>query len=320
MKNNKNHLFTDIAKAYLRSGQYLKETPLLRSRQLSQKGGEVFYKLENLQPTGSFKVRGATNKLLSLRQSQSAEEVVTASTGNHGAALGYILEQFGGKATVFVPENTPDSKLRNIQNYAVTVIKFGLDAVEAEIKAREYAAKLGIEFISPYNDLQIIAGQGTIGFELYRQNQALDAVFVALGGGGLASGLSVALANLSPSTQVIACSPSNSKVMMESVKAGKILNLPSLPTLSDGTAGGVEEDSITLGYCKEYINEFIEVTETEIATALRLFFDDTHMVAEGAAGVALSGYLKSQEQWKDKNIAIIICGGNINRALFKEIL
>ena len=210
----------------------------------------------------------------------------------------------------------PDSTLLD----RVTVIKTDGDPINGEIASRKYAEENDIPFVSPYNDPHIVAGQGTIGFELFSDIQDLDAVYVALGGGGLMSGISIAMANLSPNTKIIACSPTNSKVMMDSIPAGEVLDLPSEPTLSDGTAGGVELGSITFDYCRDYVDEYIDVSEDELIEGLRQFIEDTNTIGEGAVGVAVAAYLKQKEQWVGKKVAIVACGGNISKKALKEIL
>ena len=175
-------------------------------------------------------------------------------------------------------------------------------------------------YISPYNDLQVAAGQGTIGIELARQLDTFDAVFVSLGGGGLISGIAGYLKSINPNVHIIGCSPENSQVMIQSVKAGKILDLPSLPTLSDGTAGGLEPGAITFELCQALVDDYITVTEDEIKESLRLFMQTHHMMIEGAAAVAIASYLKMFERFKGKNVVIIICGANISLEILKGIL
>ncbi len=312
--------FIEIAKATARISKVVSPTPLRLSKKLSIDGTQVYYKHENLNPTGSFKLRGAANKILSMSDEEREQGVVTASTGNHGAGIGYMCHKIGCKGTVFAPEDVSQSKYEGMISYGLEVVKTPGDPINGENAARTHAEENNIPFVSPYNDVDIIAGQGTIGFELFAQHQDLDAVFIALGGGGLMSGISIALANLSPNTKIIACSPTNSKVMMDSIPAGEVLDLPSRPTLSDGTAGGVEMGSITFEYCRDYVDEYIDVSEEELITGLQLFIDDTKMIGEGAVGVAVAGYLKQQPKWRGKKVAIIVCGGNIARETLREIL
>jgi threonine dehydratase len=312
--------FIEIAKATARIRSVVSPTSLVKSKALSKDRTGVYFKMENLNPTGSFKIRGAANKILSMTDDERAKGVVTASTGNHGAGVGFMCHKTGTRGTVFAPSDVITAKYEGMIAFGVDVIKTDGDPINGEIASRKYAAENGMSFISPYNDPQIIGGQGTIGFELYAEHQDLDAVFVSLGGGGLMSGIAVALANLSPKTKIIAVSPSNSNVMQQSIAAGKILDLPSKPTLSDGTAGGVEEGSITFDFCRDYVDEFIDVSEDELVNGLRLFIEDTNTIGEGAVGVAVAGYLKQRDRWKDRKTAIIACGGNIAKSTLKEIL
>ena len=312
--------FIEIAKASARIKNVLKPTPLYQSKSLSDEKTKVFYKMENLNPTGSFKIRGAANKILSMSEEERAKGVVTASSGNHGLGFSYMCNHADCDGTVFVPTTVSEAKLQGIVAFGVEVIKTEGDPINGEIASRKYAADNGMAFVSPYNDRQIVGGQGTIGFELFSKVSDLDAVFVGLGGGGLISGIAIALANLSPNTKIIACSATNSKVMQDSIPAGRVLDLPSEPTLSDGTAGGVEEGTITFDYCRDYVDEYIDVSESEIIEGVRVFIDDTNTIGEGAVGVAVAGYLRQKDKWVGNKVAIIACGGNILRSVLKDIL
>ena len=300
---------------------HIRETILEHSLYLSQHGNaNVYCKLENLQFTGSFKTRGAMNKVLSLTPEEQTRGVVTASTGNHGAAVAFSLNKLNASGIIFVPEIASPNKVEAIERLGAEVRYFGQDCVEAEAHARKYALENQMTYISPYNDLQVAAGQGTIGVELVRQLDNIDAVFASLGGGGLISGIAGYLKPINPDVHIIGCSPENSQVMIQSVKAGKILDLPSLPTLSDGTAGGLESGAITFELCQALVDDYMTVTEDEIKESLRLFMQTHHMMIEGAAGVAIASYLKMKEQFKGKNVVIIICGANISLEILKSVL
>ncbi len=286
----------------------------------------VFFKCENLQHTGSFKVRGALSKILSLSQVERERGIVTASTGNHGAAVAHSLNQVGASGIVFVPEIASNSKVEAIQRLGAEVRYFGTDSAETEVYARQYALELGATYIPPYNDPQVLGGQGTIGLELSRQLESVDAVFISVGGGGLIAGIAGYLKNIFPQVQVFGCSPENSQVMAQSVRAGHILDLPSLPTLSDGTAGGIEAGSITFPLCRDLVDEWVSVSETEIAANLRQFMSTQHMLIEGSAAVAIAGFRKVAASKKmggwlaGKNVVILLCGANIGLDQLKEVL
>lgn len=314
-------ILAEILRAEQRIRPYVRETPLDPSLVLSELGGaQVFVKLENLQHTGSFKLRGAFNKLLALTPEQRAAGVITASSGNHGAATAYALRTLGATGTVFVPTTVSLLKEAMIRRYGAQIHKVGHDSSISESAARDHANERGLVYISPYNDPQIIGGQGTIGVELARQLAQIDAVFVALGGGGLISGIATYLKAVNPSVQIIACSPSNSAVMQHSVAAGQILDEESLPTLSDGTAGGVEPGAITFALVRDLVDRYVDVSEAEIAAALRLFLETHHMLIEGAAGVAIAAYLQAKEHFVGKNVVLVLCGANISLEALKSVI
>ena len=283
-----------VEEAYERIGPHVRETHLEPSFWLSQESGcRVFLKAEHLQHTGSFKVRGALNKVLSLSAEERGRGVVAASTGNHGAAVAFALEQVGAKGTVFVPRKAAAAKVRAIEQLGAELRHVGEDPLEAELAARRYAAEEGKTYISPYNDERVIAGQGTVGLELAAQLPDADAVFVAVGGGGLVAGIASYLKSLRPSVRIFGCLPSQAPVMAECLKVGRIHEVPSLATLSDGTAGGLEEGAITFPLCKALVDEVILVSEEEIAEALRCFLSAHHQLIEGAAAVAVAAFLKA---------------------------
>ncbi|GIK41234.1 MAG: serine/threonine dehydratase [Chloroflexota bacterium] len=315
------NLETEATQAEQRIRPYVRETPLEPALALSQRGqGHVYLKLENLQPTGSFKLRGAMNKLLTLTPEQRAQGIVTASSGNHGAAVAYGLSRLGLQGQIFVPENASPVKVEMIRRFGAEVHPYGNDSGLTELYARDYADQHGMVYISPYNDKQIIAGQGTIGVELARQLDPIDAVFVTIGGGGLISGIAGYLKTARPGIKVIGCLPENSPVMAESVKAGRIIEMDSLPTLSDGSAGGIEPGAITFELCQKWVDDYVLVSEEEIKAAMRLAIETQHMLIEGAAGVAVAAYLKTAERFRVQNVIIVICGANISLETLKSIL
>ena len=318
---NTERLPADIAIASNRIGSYSRETPLDYSPFFSNlTGANVWLKLENLQHTGSFKLRGAFNKLLTISDDQRTGGCVTASSGNHGAAIAYAMEKLDVSGIVFVPEKTSSTKVDAIRSAGAEVRFHGTDGLDTENFARQYAADNSMEYLSPYNDIVVIAGQGTCGVEIARQLPQVDAVFVAVGGGGLIAGVGTFLKSVNPNVEIVSCQPAASAVMTESVKAGKIIDLESEPTLSDGTAGGIEADAITFEMCEQLVDKFVVVSEEEIAAAMCNFIDSHHMLLEGSAGVAIAGLLANAEQYANKNVVVIICGGNISRATLKKVI
>ena len=283
-------------------------------------GADLRLKLENRQHTGSFKARGAFSKLLALPAAQRAAGVITASTGNHGAAVAYASREIGLSARVVVPDNADPGKVARIRSLGAEVLRFGDDSAVAETHARRLAEREGLPFVSPYNDLQVAAGQGTLGVELAGQVPDADAVFIALGGGGLLAGTAAWLKSVRPGVRIIGCSPEHSAVMIESLRAGRILELPSRPTLSDGTAGGVEAEAMTFEWCRELADELITVSEADIASAMRAVHAAHGMAVEGAAGVALAAFLHQAEQWRGKKAVVVVCGGNVSQEVLRSVL
>ncbi|MFT5501806.1 MAG: threonine dehydratase [Woeseiaceae bacterium] len=304
-----------------RIGEYIRETPLDYSPYFSElTGANVYLKLENLQHTGSFKLRGAFNKTLSLTPAEKEAGCVTASSGNHGAAIAYAMSALGINGVIFVPEQTSLTKVNAIKSAGGDVRFFGTDGLDTENHAREFAEANDMTYLSPYNDADVIAGQGTCGVEIARQLSAVDAVFIAVGGGGLISGVGTFLKSVNPATTVVSCQPAASAVMTESVKAGEIVDIPSDKTLSDGTAGGIEAGAITFDLCRDLVDDYQVVSEEQIADAMCKFIDSHHMLPEGAAGVALAGLLASAEQYQGQNVVVIVCGGNISRDTLKKVI
>ena len=297
------------------------ETPLLRSETFSAAtGAEVYLKLENLQRTGSFKLRGASNCLINLSDEQRKTGCVAASSGNHGAALAYALRELEMSGVIFVPEQTSRAKVDAIKSYGGDVRFFGSDGLDTELHARAYAAEHGMYYVSPYNDAAVIAGQGSCGIEICRQLPGVEAAFIAVGGGGLISGVGSVLKLHNPELQLFGCQPQASAVMAKSVAAGEILDLPSDPTLSDGTAGGVESDSMTFELCRDLVDDFVLVGEPEIAAAMRQYMACQEHPIEGAAGVAIAALLAKKSAVAGRKIVLIICGGNISQAALDAVV
>jgi len=290
------------------------ETPLEYSPFFSKKfSADVYLKLENEQRTGSFKLRGASNRLMTLSPEQRAKGCVAASSGNHGAAVAYAMRALDTSGVIFVPEQTSKAKVEAIRSYGGEVRFFGNDGLDTEQHAREFAESNGMFYLSPYNDAEVIAGQGSCGIEIARQLADVDAVFVAVGGGGLISGVGSVLKMKNPEIRIIGCQPAASPVMAKSVQAGCILDMPSEPTLSDGTAGGIEADAITFELCRQLVDEFVLVSEAEIAQAMREFSAEQQSKIEGAAAVAIAALNHCRESLSGKKVVIIICGGNISQ-------
>ena len=312
---------TEVIKAYHRSKSYIRKTPLEHSPYLSNLiDGNVYLKLDNIQKTGSFKFRGAVSKMTSISATEKEKGVVTASTGNHGAACSLAMSLLGIDGKIVVPTIVHKNKVNNILNFGGKVEYHGDDCLIAEERAQEISKTTGATYISPYNDPAIICGQGTMGYEIDQDLKNIDSVFVSVGGGGLICGVGGYLKSVQKNVKMVAVSPKNSCVMYESIKAEKQLDLPSDPTLSDGTAGGVEMGSITFELCQRIIDEFILVTEDEIADGIRIGVEKHHQLIEGAAGAAIAGFMKQKDKLNGQRVVIVMCGGNISSEVLKSIL
>jgi threonine dehydratase len=296
-------------------------TPLERSRTLSATlGCEVLLKAEHLQPTGSFKVRGATNKIHLLGEEGRRTGVITASTGNHGQAVARAGALAGVPVTVYVAASTARSKMEAIQGLGAELVVVEGNPLAAELQARRRAAEANRPYISPYNDLDVVAGQGTLGMELVEQAPQLDAVFISVGGGGLIGGTGTALKQLRPQTRVVGVWPENSACMLRALEAGQIIDVPESPTLSDGTAGAVEPGSVTFPVCQSVIDQTVTVTEAEIAGAMRTVAAAERWIVEGAAGVALAGLMKLADAFKGRKVAVVLCGRNVALETFLQAI
>ena len=311
----------EVLAAFERIRPYVRETPIEESPELSRlTGARVFLKLENHQLTGSFKLRGGINKLLSLSEEERRRGVVAASSGNHGAAVAHGARILDSRVVVYVPESASPAKIEAIEALGAEIRKVPGDGVLAEVAARRFAAQQRLTYLSPYNDARVVGGQGTIGVELAHQLETIDAVYVALGGGGLISGIAGHLKSLDPDVEIIACSPANSSVMADSVRAGRILDQESLPTLSDGTAGGVETDAITFELCRALVDRYLDVSEAEIEDAMRLIISRHHTLIEGAAAVPVAALLNDADQLAGRTAVVVLCGANIALETLRNVL
>jgi threonine dehydratase len=305
-------LFDQILQADVGLRPQVAQTPLDFSPGLSAASGcEVLLKCEHLHPTGSFKVRGSANKIRVLSETARRAGVITASTGNHGMGVARAGAHANVAVTVYVGSGTPPQKIAAIQAMGAEVVTIDGPPLEAELEARRRAAAQGKTYISPYNDLDVVAGQGTIGTELARQAPGLDAVFVSVGGGGLISGIGTALKRLSPATRIIGVWPENSPCLLEALKAGAIVDTAEQPTLSDATAGAVEPGAVTFPICTEVIDDTLTVTEAEIGSAMRTVAQTDRWMIEGAAGVAVAGLMQRAADYRGRKVAAVVCGRNI---------
>jgi threonine dehydratase len=282
----------------------------------------VYLKLENYQRTGSFKLRGAVNKILALGPEAMSKILVTSSTGNHGSAFAWAVQRLGLRGKIFVPENIEPSKLESLKGYQLEIEFHGEDCVESEKRAREAAGKEGMIYISPYNDIMIVAGQGTAALEADRQagEGKIDSLLVPVGGGGLISGIAGYFRAEGRKMEIAGCQPENSPVMARSVEEGRIVDMESKPTISDGTAGGIEPGSITFDICSRYVDDFILLSEKEIEEAIKIMLRRHSMLVEGSAALSVAALIREKRRFEGKRVVLLISGSRLDPRLLRRII
>jgi threonine dehydratase len=245
--------------------------------------------------------------------------VVTASSGNHAHAIAFISQLLEIPAKIVVPTCISKAKLAKIKKYEVELIFQG-DFDEVEQYAREITLKEGLTYISPYNDDRIIAGQGTVGLEILEDLKCIDTVVIPLGGGGLISGIAIAIKAIKPTIQIIGVQSEVAAVMIESVKAGKILEGEEGESLAEGLLGGLEKGAITFDLVKKHVDELFLVKEETIKEAIYHLWENEHQVVEGAGAITIAAIIENKNHFKDKTTVAVISGGNIEKSLFQEII
>lgn len=315
---------TEVARAVAAAAERLEgkvvRTPTVPSPWWSATcGREVRLKLENVQATGSFKLRGATHALLRLPAAARARGVLAASSGNHGLGLACAAQALGVAATIYVPTTAPAEKRHAIAALGATVVVHGDDCVDTEARARADAVASGRCYVSPYNDVDVLAGQGTIAVELLAQWPEVETVYVAMGGGGLLAGMAAYAKSVRPDVEFVACSPAESPAMAACVRAGTIVDVPCHDTFSDSTAGGVEPGAITFPLCRDLVDRWIEVDERAIAIAVADALAHSHLLVEGAAGVAFAACRQDADA-RGRRSAVLVCGANVPYARLRAML
>jgi len=309
----------DIAKAAERLTGFTFETPLRISEWLTTGDANVFCKLESVQPTCSYKIRGAFNAVQKIADVGSVEQrLVTASAGNHGRALAYSCSVFALPLVVFIAEDAPRAKVDAIRRSGAE-LRPCATYDEAERQAKGFAASGGGTYISPYSHPDVIAGAGTIGLELIGQQPDLDAVIVPIGGGGLISGIGIAIKALSPSTRVIGVEVAASCPFTRSLEAGRLVTVDVGPSIADGLTGNLDPDTITLDLVRQVVDEIVLVDEPGLRHALAGVVTHEHLVIEGAAAVGPAAILGGHVVLKG-NVAVILTGANIDTERLIDVL
>jgi threonine dehydratase len=298
------------------------QTPVVGSQALSEKcGAGISLKLENLQVTGSFKVRGAANMILSLSDEERSGGVVTCSSGNHGRAVAYVAELLGIPATICLPEWIDPAKLEAIRNHGAETVLHGNTYDEAEIRSFEIRDERGLPYVHPFDDPHVIAGQGTIGLELVEQIPSLRMVIVPLSGGGLVSGVALAVKSHDPSIRVIGVSAERARVMYESLKEGKPIEFPEEETVANALSGGIGlNNQYTFRLVRDMVDEYVLVSEEEVMRAMALAAAEQNIIVEGGGAVGIAALLFDKVTAVDGDVAVVVSGGNVDLETFAWVL
>jgi threonine dehydratase len=312
----------DVYRARAAIAPWVHRTPLVRSDALSGKlGRNVHLKLETLQETGAFKLRGATNRLLALSEAERERGVVAVSTGNHARAVAHAAKTLGVPATVFMSTLVPANKVEAVQALGAEVRIAGDSQDAAEVDARQLAAEQRQVFVSPFEDPWIIAGQGTIGLELLEDLPGLDTVLVPLSGGGLIGGIALALKSADPAIRVIGVSMERGAAMYESLRAGHPVEVEEEPSLADSLGGGIGLDNRhTFALVRDLVDEALLVSENEIAAAMAHCYWHEQQIVEGGAAVGVAALLAGKVETPGRQIAVLLSGRNVDMRRFTEIV
>ncbi len=303
--------FDDVKAAHKLIQPYIHRTPVLTSSYLNQlTGAELFFKCENFQKAGAFKVRGASNAVFGLTEEQAAKGVASHSSGNHALSLSYAAGRRGIKATVVMPRTAPEAKKAAVRGYGGEVLECEPSTSAREAMLEELVARTGADFVHPYNDHRVIAGQGTCALELNEDVPGLDCVVAPIGGGGMISGTCISLSNVSPTTKVYAAEPKNADDVYRSFHAGHIIEDDSPQTVADGLK--VSMRPRTWHFVSNYVHDVLLATEEEIIDAMYITWQRMKIVIEPSSAVALAIIIKNKEVFAGKRVGVIFTGGNVD--------
>ena len=301
--------YNDIEKAHQRISDHIHNTTILTSDSLNNElGSNLFFKCENFQKTGSFKIRGATNSILQLNDKEIKNGIITTSSGNHGAAVAFIANKIGASSKIIMPNNTPKNKIENVKRYGGEIFY-----CEPNIKSREYTLekmvqKSGGSIIHPYNDEKIIAGQGTAAKELIEKVPDLDAIICPVSGGGLLSGTLLAAKNLKPDIKVFGAEPENADDTYRSVLKNKIMSNKTTDTIADGLRAQV--GTITFPIIKKNVNKILLVSEEMIISSMYMIWQRLKIIVEPSCSIVLAALMINSKRFLNKKVGLILTGGN----------
>ncbi len=299
--------------------KYIRLTPLESSTQLSKRFElSIHLKLENWQKTGSFKIRGAFNKILTLSEDEKSRGVITASAGNHGLGVAFACQLLGVTGKVVVPVNASLAKIRALQSFDIELIQRGNDYDEAEAIALGIQKREGLTFVHAFSDPQVIAGQGTVALEILEALPDVQTILVPIGGGGLISGIAIATKSMNRNIKIIGVQSEASPAMYHSLRVGKVVETPIAETVADGLAGRFVTET-TLRLVEEFVDDVLLVSEESIHAAIRLILETEHLLIEGSAAVGLAALLENKIKVPGKT-AVVLTGRNIDFSLLKSLL
>ncbi|MEH6570580.1 MAG: beta-hydroxyaspartate dehydratase BhcB [Halioglobus sp.] len=303
--------FEDVLAARERIAPYIHRTPVLTSSYLNElTGAQLFFKCENFQKAGAFKVRGASNAVFGLSDEMAAKGVATHSSGNHALSLSYAAGRRGIPVTVVMPRTAPQAKKDAVRGYGGVIVECEPSTSSREEAFAKVVAQTGAEFVHPYNDPRVIAGQATCSMELNEQVENLDAVIAPIGGGGMISGTCLALTNIAPEIAIYAAEPVNADDAARSFKAGHIIADDAPDTIADGLKVPLKE--LTWHFVSNYVTDILTATEEEIIDAMKLTWKRMKIVMEPSSAVPLAVILKNRELFAGKRVGVIITGGNVD--------
>ncbi|MDN3711406.1 pyridoxal-phosphate dependent enzyme [Paracoccus cavernae] len=301
----------DMYAARERIAPHVHVTPVLTSWMLNElTGAELFFKCENLQKAGAFKARGASNAVFSLSDEQAARGVATHSSGNHGTCLSYAASRRGIPCTVVMPSTAPQAKKDAVRGYGARIVESEPSTSSREAVFAEVVASTGAEFVHPYNDWRVIAGQATCSAELIEQVEGLDAVVAPIGGGGMVSGTCLTLSNLAPNVKIYAAEPLNADDAARSFRAGRIIADDAPVTVADGLKVPLKE--LTWHFVRNHVTDILTATEEEIVDAMKLIWKRMKIVMEPSSAVPLATIIKNRDLFAGKRVGLIITGGNVD--------
>ena len=304
-------VYADVVAAHERIAPFVHRTPVLTSTYLDEfTGAKLFFKCENFQKAGAFKARGASNAVFGLSAEQASKGVATHSSGNHGLSLSYAAGRRGISCTVVMPRTAPQAKKDAVKGYGGRVVECEASTSSREAVFAEVVAETGAEFVHPYNDPRVIAGQGTCSRELVEQVEGLDAVIAPIGGGGMVSGTCLTLSTIAPGIQIFAAEPEKADDAARSFRAGHIIADDSPETVADGLKVPLKE--LTWHFVQSHVTDILTIGEDEIVAAMQLVWKRMKIVVEPSSAVTLAAILKNPDGFRGKRVGVIVTGGNVD--------